>query len=226
LNPGRVIPRSILLSTLAVAGIYFLINLSIIGVVPWREFVPADAHPQSAFIVSIFMEKIYGSNVATAFTVMVLWTAFGSVFALLLGYSRVPYAAARDGYFFAPFARLHPTAGFPTVSVVVLGLISIAACMFSLAVVIDALIATRILVQFIGQIAGVMRLRRVNPEMPRPYRIWLYPLPALIALAGWLFIFLTTNVQVIAFGLGLLLLGVVAFAVWSKRQNVGRPSPA
>jgi len=218
LNPGRVIPRSILLSTLAVAGIYFLINLSIIGVVPWREFVPADAHPQSAFIVSIFMEKIYGPNVATAFTVMVLWTAFGSVFALLLGYSRVPYAAARDGYFFAPFARLHPTAGFPTVSVVVLGLISIAACMFSLAVVIDALIATRILVQFIGQIAGVMRLRRVNPEMPRPYRIWLYPVPAFVALAGWLFIFLTTNVQVIAFGLGLLLLGVGAFAVWSKRQ--------
>ncbi|HTG90423.1 MAG TPA: APC family permease, partial [Vicinamibacterales bacterium] len=222
LNPGRVIPRSILLSTLAVAGIYFLINLSIIGVVPWREFVPADAHPQSAFIVSIFMEKIYGPNVATAFTVMVLWTAFGSVFALLLGYSRVPYAAARDGYFFAPFARLHPTAGFPTVSVVVLGLISIAACMFSLAVVIDALIATRILVQFIGQIAGVMRLRRVNPEMPRPYRIWLYPVPAFVALAGWLFIFLTTNVQVIAFGLGLLLLGVGAFAIWSRRTGFER----
>jgi amino acid transporter len=220
-NPGRVIPRSILLSTLAVAAIYFLINLSIIGVVPWREFVPADAHPQSSFIVSIFMEKIYGSKVATAFTVMVLWTAFGSVFALLLGYSRVPYAAARDGYFFAPFARLHPTGGFPTVSIVVLGLIAIVACWFSLAVVIDALIATRILVQFIGQIAGVMRLRRVSPDMPRPYRIWLYPVPAFIALAGWLFIFLTTNVQVIAFGLGLLLLGVVAFAVWSRRQNPG-----
>jgi amino acid transporter len=221
-NPGRVIPRSILLSTIAVAGIYFLINLSIIGVVPWREFVPADAHPQSAFIVSIFMEKIYGSSVATFFTVMVLWTAFGSVFALLLGYSRVPYAAARDGYFFAPFARLHPTAGFPTVSVVVLGLIAIVACMFSLSIVIDALIATRILVQFIGQIAGVIRLRRVNPEMPRPYRIWLYPVPAFVALVGWLFIFLTTNVQVIAFGLGLLLLGVGAFAIWSRRAEFER----
>ena len=131
-NPGRVIPRSILISTLAVAVIYFVINLSIIGVVPWREFVPADAHPQSAFIVSIFMEKIYGPNVATVFTLMVLWTAFGSVFALLLGYSRIPYAAARDGYFFAPFARLHPTAGFPTVSLIVLGVIAIAACLFSL----------------------------------------------------------------------------------------------
>jgi amino acid transporter len=217
-NPGRVIPRSILLSTLAVAAIYFLVNLSIIGVVPWREFVPADAHPESAFIVSVFMEKIYGPQVAAIFTIMVLWTAFGSVFALLLGYSRVPYAAARDGYFFAPFARLHPTAGFPTVSLVVLGLISIAACLFSLGVVIDALIATRILVQFIGQIAGVIRLRRVRPDMPRPYRIWLYPIPALLALVGWLFIFLTTNVRVIAFGLGLLVLGVVCFLIWSARR--------
>jgi amino acid transporter len=224
-DPGRVIPRSILLSTIAVAAIYFLINLSIIGVVPWREFVPAEAHPQANFIVSIFMEKIYGSTVATAFTLMVLWTAFGSVFALLLGYSRVPYAAARDGYFFAPFARLHPTAGFPTVSLVVMGLIAIVACLFSLAVVIDALIATRILVQFIGQIAGVARLRRIRPDMPRPYRIWLYPIPALIALVGWVFIFVTTNPQVIAFGLGLLVLGVGAFAVWSRTAGFERQPP-
>ena len=89
-NPGKVIPRSILISVLAVAVIYIGINLSIIGVVPWREFVPAADHPQSNFIVSIFMERIYGSQVATLFTALVLWTAFGSVFALLLGYSRIP----------------------------------------------------------------------------------------------------------------------------------------
>jgi amino acid transporter len=216
-DPGRVIPRSILISTVVVAAIYFAINLSIIGVVPWRDFVPAGDHPQSAFIVSIFMERIYGPGVATVFTLMILWTAFGSVFALLLGYSRVPYAAARDGYFFSAFARLHPTGGFPAVSLVVLGLIAIAASAFSLGIVIDALIATRILVQFIGQIAAVIHLRRVRPEMPRPYRMWLYPIPALIALVGWIFIFLTTDVKVIAFGLGLLALGVVCFFFWSKR---------
>src|ERR1044072_1579518 len=99
-DPGRVIPRSIIISVLAVAVIYFAINLSIIGVVPWREFVPADVRPDSQFVVSIFMERIYGRGVATLFTAMVLWTAFGSVFALLLGYSRIPYAAALDGYFF------------------------------------------------------------------------------------------------------------------------------
>src|SRR5262249_31350684 len=102
-DPGRVIPRSIIISVLAVAVIYFAVNLSIIGVVPWRDFVPYDAKPDSDFVVSTFMEKIYGPKVATAFTGMVLWTAFGSVFALLLGYSRIPYAAAQDGYFFKVF---------------------------------------------------------------------------------------------------------------------------
>jgi amino acid transporter len=216
-NPGRVIPRSIIFSTVAVAAIYIGINLSIIGVVPWRTFVPASAHPESNFIVSIFMEKIYGSGVATVFTLMILWTAFGSVFALLLGYSRIPYAAARDGYFFKAFGRLHPTKDFPHVSLIVLGVISIVASLFSLGIVIDALIATRILVQFIGQVVGVMRLRRTRPDLPRPYRIWLYPVPALVALAGWLFIFVTTDVRVIGFGVAILALGVGGFLIWSHR---------
>jgi amino acid transporter len=218
-NPGRVIPRSILISTVAVALIYLAINLSIIGVVPWRDFVPADTHPQSKFIVSIFMERIYGPRVATLFTAMILWTAFGSVFALLLGYSRVPYAAARDGYFFKVFARLHPSKGFPSVSVAVLGVLSILAGFVSLGMVIDALITTRILVQFIGQIGAVTLLRRRAPEMPRPYRMWLYPVPSLVALLGWIFIFATTPPAVVAFGLGALVLGAVCFAVWSWKER-------
>ena len=214
-NPGRVIPRSILISTLAVAAIYLAINLSIIGVVPWRDFVPAATHPQSNFIVSIFMERMYGPRVATVFTAMILWTAFGSVFALLLGYSRVPYAAAKDGYFFKVFARLHPTAGFPWVSLIVLGVLSIVAGFVSLGMVIDALITTRILVQFVGQIGALTLLRRRAPDLPRPYRMWLYPLPSLVALLGWIFVFATTPLPVIAFGLGALLLGVICFGAWS-----------
>ena len=214
-DPGRVIPRSILISTAAVAVIYFGINLSIIGVVPWREFVPAAEHAESMFIVSIFMQKLYGPHVAVAFTLLVLWTAFGSVFALLLGYSRIPYAAAESGYFFRVFGKLH-SKGFPYVSLLVLGVISILAGFFALGTVIDALIVTRILVQFIGQVFGVMRLRRVAPDMPRPYRMWLYPLPALIALLGWLFVFLTTQVRVILFGVGVLVLGIIAFLLWSR----------
>src|SRR5256886_962486 len=196
-DPGRVIPRSILISTVLVAVIYLAINLSIIGVVPWRDFVPAASHPQSNFVVSIFMERIYGPGIATLFTAMILWTAFGSVFALLLGYSRVPYAAAKDGYFFKVFARLHPSGGFPHVSLLVLGALSILGGFVALGTVIDALVTMRILVQFIGQIGAVTLLRRRAPDLARPYRMWLYPVPSLIAL----------------------LLGVVCFAAWSWKRR-------
>ena len=216
-EPGRVIPRSILISTAAVAVIYIGINLSIIGVVPWREIVPASAHPESNFIVSVFMQRIYGNRVATIFTLLVLWTAFGSVFALLLGYSRIPYAAAQSGYFFRAFGRLHSTKDFPYVSLVVLGAISIVAGFFSLGTVIDALIVTRILVQFMGQVVGLMLLRRHAPHLPRPYRMWLYPVPALVALAGWIFVFVTTQLEVILFGVGVLALGCLTFLLWSWR---------
>jgi amino acid transporter len=214
-NPGHTIPRSIIISVAVVAIIYFAINLSIIGVVPWRDFVPAATHPESDFVVSIFMEKIYGTKIATIFTAMVLWTAFGSVFALLLGYSRIPYAAALDGYFFKVFGRLHPTKRFPYISLIVLGLISIVCGFFSLGSVIDALITTRILIQFIGQIFAVMLLRKRAPEMPRPYRMWLYPLPSIIALVGWVFIFASTEWPVILIGLGTLAAGAIVFLVWS-----------
>jgi amino acid transporter len=142
------------------------------------------------------------------------------VFALLLGYSRIPFAAAESGYFFKVFGRLHPTKKFPYVSLLVLGAISIIAGFFSLGTVIDALIVTRILVQFMGQIFGLILLRRQAPEMPRPYRMWLYPLPAVIAMLGWIFVFATTQVRVIAFGLGVLALGGIAFLLWSWNSKL------
>jgi basic amino acid/polyamine antiporter, APA family len=218
-DPVRVIPRSILISIVLVAIIYVLINLSIIGVVPWREFVPAADHPESRFIVSVFMEKIYGRTVATLFTAAILWTALGSVFALLLGYSRIPYAAANDGYFFRAFGRLHPTKAFPYISLLVVGAASIVCSFFSLGLVIDALITTRILVQFIGQIGALTMLRRRGGERAGTYRMWLYPLPSLIALAGWIFVFATSDVQVILFGLMTLVAGVFVFGVWSWRAQ-------
>ena len=218
-DPGRVIPRSIIISIVGVALIYLAINLSIIGVVPWREFVPAAEHPGADFIVSIFMERIYGSTVASFFTAMVLWTAFGSVFALLLGYSRIPYAAANDGYFFRVFGRLHPTKRFPYVSLLVIGLVAIVCSFLSLGTVIDALITTRIVVQFMGQIGALVLLRRLRPDMARPYRMWLYPLPAFVALFGWIFLFATTDPRVILLGIVSLALGVGAFFLWSWRKQ-------
>lgn len=227
-DPGKVIPRSILLSIVGVALIYFLINLSIIGVVSWREFVPAEGNEKARFIVSTFMEQVYGSKVASIFTGMVLWTAFGSCFALLLGYSRIPYAAAQDGCFFKVFGRLHSRKNFPHVSLVVIGLIAIACSFLPLLTVIDALLTTRILVQFVGQIFALILLRRRSPDARLPFRMWLYPLPALIALAGWIFVFSTTPVKLIIFGLATLGAGIVFFLVWAsstKQWPFGMAAP-
>ena len=195
------------------ALIYLTINFSIIGIVPWREFVPATDPP--APVASMLMAKIYGRPVALAFTLLVLATAVGSVFALLLGYSRIPYAAARDGYFFRIFERLHPTKNFPHLSLLLLGAVSIGCAFIPLDVVIDALLTTRILVQFVGQVGAVMLLRRREPLLERPYRIWLYPIPAFLALVGWLFVFLTNDRKTLLIGGATLAVGVVCFLAWS-----------
>jgi len=218
-QPGRVIPRSIIISLVAVAVIYLTMNMAIIGVVPWREFVPAPGTPLAdppPPVVSMYIEKLYGSGAAKTFTVMVLWTAFASCFSLMLGYSRIPYAAARDGNFFGIFARLHPQKSFPHVSLLFVGGLAILCSLLPLMTVINALLTTRILVQFIGQVGAVMWLRRSSPQMERPFRMWLYPLPAFIALAGWIFLFGTSDGATMLYASGALAAGVGLFLIWSR----------
>jgi amino acid transporter len=225
-EPGRTIPRSILISLVGVALIYLLINLAILGVISWREFVPAEEHPAARFIVSVFMERLYGGTVAKLFTALICWTAFGSVFALLLGYSRIPYAAALDGGFFRAFARLHPTRHFPHVSLLTVGALAIGCSFFPLDTVIAALLTTRIVVQFLGQIGALVLLRRHRPDLARPFRMWLYPLPCFVALAGWLFVLATTDPRVLLYGAGSLTLGVVAFLFWARHNRRWPFAPA
>ena len=219
-DPGRNIPRSVMFSLVAVAAIYLAVNLSIIGIVPWREFVPAEnTQSVSGFVVSILMERVYGTKVAAGFTLLILWTTVASVFALLLGYSRIPYAAALDGGFFSVFRRVHPSKHFPHVSLLVVGVLAIVCSFISLQEVIDSLITLRIIVLFIGQIVAVDLLRRRAPGMRRPYKIWLYPLPSLVALAGWLFLFVTSPGRSVLIGLGTLVAGLGVFLFWTRRTR-------
>lgn len=219
-NPEHVIPRAIILSVVLVTAIYAVMNLAIIGVVPWREAM------QSPYVAAEFMRKIYGGWAGGAVTVLILWTSLASVFALMLGYSRIPYAAALDGYFFSAFARLHPTGRFPHVSLLVIGAISMLASLLTLGWVIDALLVGRILIQFVGQIAAVQMLRTRRPDIERPFRVWLYPLPGLLALVGWTFLFATANSQFILFGLGTLAAGVAVFWWWQRWRRINGAQPA
>lgn len=207
-NPGKNIPKSMFLSIGGVALLYFLMNLSVTGVVPWKEARNSD------FLISLFAERILGHQAGVLITILVLWVALASLFAVLLGYSRVPYAAAADGDFIPVFARLHPRKDFPYISLLVLaGIGFVFSLSFRLSQVIDAILAMRILVQFIGQAIGVVLLRRRNGTAHLPYRMPAYPLPVLVAGSMWLFIFISTGKTFMLAGLSVMTLGVVAYCI-------------
>src|ERR1700704_6691408 len=179
-DPGRNIPRALLLSILIVACLYIVINVCILAVVPWREMVHTGQNNSGLYIVSLFMQKLYGAWAARVVTALVMWTAFASVFSLMLGYSRVPYAAAQDGNYFRAYAKLHPKGQFPHRSLLTLGIVTTFFCMLRLQDLIAALVVIRIMVQFLMQVFGLLLLRSRHPEFPRPFRMYLYPIPALL----------------------------------------------
>jgi amino acid transporter len=228
-DPGRTIPRALILSIIAVAAIYIVMNISVLGVIPWREMTGQSA-AQNNYIVSVFMERIYGNWAGRAIAALIIWTAFASVFSLLLGYSRVPYAAALDGNYFRAFARVHPEKRFPTVSLLALGAVAICFCLLRLVDVIAALVVIRILLQFIVQAVGVIVLRRRRPDMPRPFRMWLYPVPALLAILGFCYIlFARKNFQrEIKYAFLILVAGLLVYFMrsWKRKEWPFTPSAA
>jgi amino acid transporter len=187
-DAARNIPRAILISIVLVGALYLAMNVSVLSVLPWQRLVGARDIATRRAVIAAFMETAYGAHAGPLLgkiaAVLVMVTAFASVFSLLLGYSRIPYAAARDGNFFRAFGRVHGR-GFPNVSLLALGAAAVCFCFFSLADVIAALVVLRILLQFLTQHVGVIYLRRTQPEMKRPFRMWLYPLPPVLAIAGF-----------------------------------------
>lgn len=188
-NPGKNIPRSIFISILGITTLYLLMNISVMGVMPWQSIKSGDK-----YLVSSFMEQLYGKEAGIIVTVLILCIAFSSLFAVVLGYSRVPYAAAADGNFFRPFAKLHPTKKFPYVSLIVICAVGFVFSLFMrLADVISSILAMRIIVQFIAQGVGVILLRKKYGRAGLPFKMWLYPVPVIISVAIWLFLFISTQ---------------------------------
>jgi amino acid transporter len=214
-DPGRTIPRAILLSAALVCLLFVGLHLAMLGTVSWHEVPTDDAQLKQYSLAAAFMTRVHGDWAAKLVTVLLMGSCFAGAFSGLLGYSRIPYGAARLGHFFQVVGRVHPRLRIPHISLLLVGGMTLFWSFFDLQNVIDALITTRVLVQFIGQIGAVMLLRRLHPERPRPFRMWLYPLPCLLALVGWLYVYLTAAPLFIGLGLATLFMGVVTFLMWS-----------
>ncbi|HWB11158.1 MAG TPA: APC family permease [Pirellulales bacterium] len=205
-DPGRTVPRAIGLSIFCVAAIYLSMNLAILGVLPWQEAM------HSKEIAADFMERLFGPQAAVGFSWLIVWTALAGTFAMNLGYSRIIYAAARNGDFFRPFAWLHPVHRYPAVAVMTIGLLTAVGCFFPLQQVIEAAVTVRILIQFIGQIVALHVLRSTRPDVTLPFRMWCYPLPSALALLGWLFVLSTRGAWMLLAGGVVVASGCAAYA--------------
>jgi amino acid transporter len=217
-DPGRIVPRSILLSIFIVAALYMAMSIVILGMIPWQE-VANIRTVASVFVERTFSDPATGRLAGLAMTGLILFVAAASLYATILGYSRVPFAAARDGDFFAIFARVHQTKHFPHVSLIVICAVSLPFCFFSLGQLVSWLIQVQILLRFIWQCAAVVLLRRYRPDIPQPFTMWLYPLPAYLSGALWLYIFFTGPWEGIAFSFGFLAVTVVAYRIFLRRNS-------
>ncbi len=218
-DPGRTIPRAIFLSALLVCALFVGMHLAMLGTVSWKDIPTAKPDVDEYNLAAEFMRRVHGGWAAALVSALLIWSCVGSAFAGLLGYSRIPYGAARYGHFFAPLARVHPVHQIPHAALTLVGVLTLFWSFFDLGDVIQALVATRIVEQFIGQAVGVMLLRRREPHRPRPYRIAWYPVPCLVAVLGWLYVYASAPPPFIVFGLATLAAGAGVFVLWSGRRS-------
>lgn len=222
-QPERTIPYAILGSIVLVLLLDFGISVAFTGVIPWREMIWPGTLAYDA-VGSVFMQRIAGSGASIGMTIMILITAFASTYSMMLGYSRIPYAAAVDGTFFSYFGKMHARKGFPHRSLILVGVLSTIASFFSLVEIITALLIARILIMFVAQIVGLLLLRKRHPNFPRPFRMWLYPLPAIFAMTCWLYIFAVQALEpngwkYMVYVLGVFGSGIGLYFFIAKRQR-------
>ncbi len=223
-DPGRTLPRTIVGSILIIACVYLVMNISVLGAIPWQEFTNPVSTGSRTAVVAVLLGRSFGPLWARVGAWLVIWTAFGSLFSLLLGASRVPWAAAAEGNYFAPLARLHPVGRFPGRVLLLLGGIASICCFFDLKAIIAALVALRIVLQFLLQQVGVVLLRRRRPDLPRPFRIWLYPVPVVVATFGFLFVLASRpNAQREIFAALVVTVSGLVVYLWRARRDAAWP---
>ena len=209
-DPGRTLPGSIIISVIAMMFVYLILNISVLGVVPWHDIA------ESKSVASLVVEHSWGHVAASVITILIIVTAFASVFAGLLGGSRVPYQAAHDKVFLSIFGRLHDRYGFPHVALLAMGVVTAIGTFFDLNEVINMLLAASVIVQSIAQIAALVVLRQRQPNLKRPYRQWLYPVPCLVALLGWIYVYVSASTLSLILSGAWILAGLLVFVFWAR----------
>ena len=221
-DPTRTIPRSIVLSIAVVAALYMLMTTAILGMIPWQE-AEQSRTVASNFIATTFGDPTLARIAGRIMTGLILFVAASSLYAVILGYSRVPFAAARDGDFFRVFARVHPTKHFPHVSLSVIGLVALPFCFFTLGQLVSWLMQVQILLRFVWQCGAVILLYEYRKDIAQPFKMWLYPLPAAVSLVLWIFLFWTGPWEGIVFAFAFLAVAVAAYALFRRSHDGAAP---
>jgi amino acid transporter len=224
-DPGRTMPRSIVLSIGAVAAVYILMSTVILGMLPWQEVRQTNT-VASIFIQRTFSDVLAGRIAGLAMTVLILFVAAASLYTVILGYSRVPFAAARNGEFFHVFSRVHPTKHFPHVSLLAIGVVSLPFCFFTLGQIVNWLMQVQILISFVWQCAAVVLLRRYRHDIPQPFTMWLYPLPVILAGTLWICVFFSGPVDGVLFSFAFAAASTVAYVVFRRSGRAREPEAA
>ncbi len=212
-DPGRTMPRSILISVFAMMIVYLVLNISVLGVAPWQVIAKSQS------VASLVVEHSWGHAAASVMTVLIIVTAFASVYTGLLGGSRVPYQAAHEKVFLSVFGRLHTKHKFPHIALLTMGVVMAAGTFFDLTEVISMLLAATIIVQSAAQIVALVVLRKRQPDLDRPYRQWLYPVPCIVALLGWIYVYVSASTMSLILSGVWIVAGLVVFMVWAKANK-------
>lgn len=208
-DPAKNIPRSMLLSITGIAILYLSMQTMVAGVLPWEEAAASD------FVASLYFERIYGSHlVGQIATFLILIIAMASLFSAILGYSRIPYAAAQNGDFFSVFGKVHPKYKFPYVSLLAIGAVGfVFSLLLRLGEVITTILMMRILIQFVSQAVGVIAWHYRKPDEERPFKMPLFPVPAVLSILIWLFIFFSNELKYQLFAVGVIASGTMAYHI-------------
>ena len=215
-DPQKNLPRALIGGTLAVVAIYMLANAAYFHVLSPTEVAG------STRVAAEMMRRIFHDPGAAAVSIAAMISIFAALNGSILSGARVPYAAARDGYFFSAVARVHPRHHTPGVSIIVLNLW---ACFLVLTGKYDDLFNLVIFASWIlygMTAAAVLVLRRKQPDLVRPYRTLGYPVIPLLFVVGAVILLVTTFLErqrESLLGLGLMALGIPFYLYWKKKNR-------